>query len=37
MKNGARGGGFWTPSTALGEALYKRLEAHAGIAFTLLE
>jgi short subunit dehydrogenase-like uncharacterized protein len=37
MKNDARGGGFWTPSTALGEALYKRLEAHAGIAFTLLE
>jgi short subunit dehydrogenase-like uncharacterized protein len=31
------GGGFWTPSTALGEPLYKRLQAHAGIAFTLLE
>lgn len=31
------GGGFWTPSTALGESLYKRLEAHAGIVFTLIE
>jgi short subunit dehydrogenase-like uncharacterized protein len=31
------GGGFWTPSTALGEALYKRLEKYAGLKFLLLE
>lgn len=30
-------GGFWTPSTALGEALHKRLEAHAGLKFVLME
>ena len=29
-------GGFWTPSTALGAALQKRLEAHAGIGFVLV-
>ena len=31
------GGGFWTPSTALGNALHTRLEAHAGIRFLLME
>jgi short subunit dehydrogenase-like uncharacterized protein len=31
------GGGFWTPSTALGEALYKRLDAYAGLKFALIE
>ncbi len=31
------GGGFWTPSTALGEALHKRLVAHAGLVFELIE
>jgi short subunit dehydrogenase-like uncharacterized protein len=30
-------GGFWTPSTAMGPALHQRLEAHAGLKFTLLE
>jgi short subunit dehydrogenase-like uncharacterized protein len=30
------GGGFWTPSTALGEPLMERLEAHAGLEFTVL-
>lgn len=30
-------GGFWTPSTALGEALRARLVAHAGVAFTVVE
>ena len=29
-------GGFWTPSTALGEKLLKRLEANAGLTFTTL-
>ncbi len=29
-------GGFWTPSTALGEHLYERLEAHAGVRFEML-
>lgn len=27
----ARPGGFWTPSTALGQTLIERLEAHAGV------
>lgn len=31
------GGGFWTPSTAMGEALLQRLEAHAGLRFLVLE
>lgn len=30
-------GGFWTPSTALGAPLHRRLEAHAGLAFVLLD
>jgi short subunit dehydrogenase-like uncharacterized protein len=32
----AVGGGFWTPSTALGERLVERLEAHAGLRFEVL-
>jgi len=28
-------GGFWTPATALGEALTDRLAEHAGVTFTL--
>jgi short subunit dehydrogenase-like uncharacterized protein len=31
------GGGFWTPSSALGEPLYERLKTHAGLTFTLIE
>jgi short subunit dehydrogenase-like uncharacterized protein len=31
------GGGFWTPSTAMGETLIERLTAHAGLTFELLE
>jgi saccharopine dehydrogenase (NAD+, L-glutamate forming) len=30
-------GGFWTPATALGDALRSRLEAHAGLSFERLE
>lgn len=30
-------GGFWTPSTALGEALFTRLQAHAGLRFSVVE
>jgi short subunit dehydrogenase-like uncharacterized protein len=30
------GGGFWTPSTAFGDRLLERLEAHAGLRFTVL-
>lgn len=30
-------GGFWTPATALGEALVERLSEHAGLSFTLDE
>jgi short subunit dehydrogenase-like uncharacterized protein len=30
-------GGFWTPATALGNALLARLKAHAGLNFELLE
>lgn len=29
-------GGFWTPATAMGDKLRKRLEAHAGLRFELL-
>jgi short subunit dehydrogenase-like uncharacterized protein len=29
------GGGFWTPSTAMGEALFHRLTANAGLTFSL--
>ena len=30
-------GGFWTPATALGDALVQRLVAHAGLAFERVE
>jgi short subunit dehydrogenase-like uncharacterized protein len=30
-------GGFWTPSTALGDRLVERLEAHAGMRFDVLD
>ena len=30
------GGGFWTPATAMGDALIERLEAHAGLTFEVL-
>jgi len=33
----ALAGGFWTPATALGNALLARLQAHAGLKFELLE
>ena len=29
-------GGFWTPSSAFGDALIERLEAHAGVRFDVL-
>ena len=32
-----RKGGFWTPSTLMGEALHARLVAHAGLEFSLLD
>lgn len=31
------GGGFWTPASAMGQALIERLEANAGLTFTLEE
>ncbi len=30
-------GGFWTPATAFGDVLIKRLEAHAGLSFEVCE
>ena len=30
------GGGFWTPAAAFGDRLVERLEAHAGLRFTVL-
>ena len=30
-------GGFWTPATAMGDALMKRLQEHAGVTFALLD
>lgn len=30
------GGGFWTPSTSMGDELLTRLEAHAGLSFELI-
>lgn len=30
-------GGFWTPSTAMGEALLDRLTTHAGLSFAVVE
>ncbi|MES3024509.1 MAG: saccharopine dehydrogenase NADP-binding domain-containing protein [Pseudomonadota bacterium] len=32
-----RGGGFWTPATVFGDKLIARLEAHAGLRFSVLE
>lgn len=32
-----RAGGFWTPSTALGDRLVERLTAHAGLSFQVLD
>jgi short subunit dehydrogenase-like uncharacterized protein len=29
-------GGFWTPSTAMGELLVERLSQHAGLGFSVL-
>ena len=31
------GGGFWTPSSAMGDSLIERLEAHSGISFEIVE
>lgn len=31
------GGGFWTPATALGERLIRRLTQHAGLGFSILD
>ena len=33
----AVGGGFWTPASAMGNSLIKRLEAHSGISFEIVE
>jgi len=32
-----KAGGFWTPSTAMGDLLIDRLNNHAGMSFTLLD
>ena len=29
-------GGFWTPSTALGDSLMRQLEEHAGLDFSII-
>ncbi len=34
VSKSAGGGGFWTPSTAMGEALIERLTKYAGVRFT---
>ena len=31
------GGGFWTPASAMGNSLIKRLETHSGISFKVVE
>ena len=31
------GGGFWTPATALGDALRERLEQHTGLTFEIID
>ena len=31
-----RPGGFWTPATAMGDALIERLEANAGVTFDVV-
>lgn len=30
-------GGFWTPASAMGDTLLKRLEAHAGLSFEVID
>ena len=30
-------GGFWTPATAMGDALRERLQAHAGLRFETVD
>ena len=30
-------GGFWTPASAMGEALLKRLPMNAGVNFSLID
>jgi short subunit dehydrogenase-like uncharacterized protein len=32
-----KAGGFWTPSTAMGDLLIERLNNHAGMSFTLMD
>jgi saccharopine dehydrogenase (NAD+, L-glutamate forming) len=34
---GKLGGGFWTPATAMGEALATRLTGFAGVTFAVVE
>lgn len=36
LPTGEPAGGFWTPSTVLGDALVERLEAHAGLRFDVV-
>jgi saccharopine dehydrogenase (NAD+, L-glutamate forming) len=31
------GGGSWTPASALGQPLLDRLQAHAGVTFTVVD
>ena len=37
VRPGRLDGGFWTPSTAFGDDLVERLEAHAGLRFEVLD
>ncbi len=37
IKKSDRKGGFWTPSTAMGDKLIKRLEAKSGLTFEILD
>jgi short subunit dehydrogenase-like uncharacterized protein len=37
LDNEGKPGGFWTPSTLMGDALLKRLEAHSGLTFSIVE
>ena len=32
-----KSGGFWTPAAVFGEALFNRLEQHAGLSFEVIE
>lgn len=36
LPHAERAGGFWTPATAFGDRLVERLEAHAGMRFSVL-